>query len=342
MLYATTRNNVDTFTAQRALKLDRTPDGGFFVPMRLPVFSHREICALKDQTTGEIMAGVLNRFFPCSISGRDVEFLLGRSFYRVTEISHRIQVAEIWRNQDLRFDRVVRLLTQRISAEPGISDAGEWMQLALRIALIFALYGAMEADGAHWVDVAVGTGDFTWPMAVCYARQMGLPVGTVVCCCNDNGGVWDLLQRGQVKVDTPALQTNTPEWDIPLPQGLERLIYGTLGRAEVERFCQICEKGGFYELDEETHALLRDGMYASVISGKRLSGVISNVYKTNGLILCPYSAVIYSGLLDYRSRTGESRPALMICEKSPMDSALTIESILGMDETMLRRQLNLG
>ena len=39
MLYVTTRNNRDAYTARRALTENRGPDGGFFVPFREPVFT---------------------------------------------------------------------------------------------------------------------------------------------------------------------------------------------------------------------------------------------------------------------------------------------------------------
>ena len=43
MLYATTRNSSEAFTAQRVLTGKRGPDGGLFVPYRIPRFSREEI-----------------------------------------------------------------------------------------------------------------------------------------------------------------------------------------------------------------------------------------------------------------------------------------------------------
>lgn len=49
MLYVTTRTKQDTFTAARALSEDRAPDGGFYVPMRLPRLDRREIKKLGER-----------------------------------------------------------------------------------------------------------------------------------------------------------------------------------------------------------------------------------------------------------------------------------------------------
>ena len=38
MLYITTRNNYDAFTAYRTLGEGRGPDGGLFVPFQMPHF----------------------------------------------------------------------------------------------------------------------------------------------------------------------------------------------------------------------------------------------------------------------------------------------------------------
>ena len=50
MLYVTTRNNRDAYTAQRVLRENRGPDGGLYVPFREPVFSREEIDALKEKS----------------------------------------------------------------------------------------------------------------------------------------------------------------------------------------------------------------------------------------------------------------------------------------------------
>ena len=47
MLYVTTRNNRDAYTAQRVLRENRGPDGGLYVPFREPVFSREEIDELR-------------------------------------------------------------------------------------------------------------------------------------------------------------------------------------------------------------------------------------------------------------------------------------------------------
>ena len=73
---------------------------------------------------------------------------------------------------------------------------------------------------------------------------------------------------------------------------------------------------------------LRQGLYVTVTSDHRVLSMIPKICSTHRYILSPYSALAYAGLQDYRSRTGESRPALLLAEKSPLRDAQTVASAL--------------
>lgn len=333
MLYATTRSKVETFTAQRALKGAQAPDGGLFVPVRLPEYTGDEIQSLANQTSGECIARVMNRFFGTKLSGREIDFRLGRNVCPLAEMGRRTVVAESWRNTDGSFARTVNGLMGLVSAELGVSEPGQWMYIAARVAVLFAAYGQLQKkellgyDGT--VDIAAESGDFTVPMAAWYARKMGLPIRTIIISCEEESGIWDLIARGQMALDTSA------------PQCLERLVYGALGRADAQQFVQCREEGGMYTLGTEKHRALRDGLYASVVSPKRRMEAISNVCRTNGYILDPEGATAYAGLMDYRAITGAGRLALMLCEESPVRHETEICMALGIDGNELRRRLKL-
>ena len=116
MLYATTRSKVATYTAQRALKEERSPDGGYYIPTSLPVYSADELEALLKEPASEIVARILNGFFKGKLGRMDVEFALGRKFFGLARISHRIVIGELWRNADGSFSELCRRLAQRLHA----------------------------------------------------------------------------------------------------------------------------------------------------------------------------------------------------------------------------------
>ena len=63
MLYVTTRGTQDAFTAYRTMNQDRGPDGGLFVPMRMPQPEQRDVRSLAEQSFGQNVADILNLFF---------------------------------------------------------------------------------------------------------------------------------------------------------------------------------------------------------------------------------------------------------------------------------------
>lgn len=343
MLYTTTRNKNDVETAYKAIHLDCNADGGLFVPLRFPRYSPAQIAAMADRTFGQNVAEILNAFFSCNLTGWDVEFAVGRVPVKINTISHRILIAECWHNSLWRFDRIVQTLSDRLRTENEGAAPGNWVNVAVRIAALFGVYGILlasqQTDGQTPLDVAVTTGDFASPMAAWYAREMGLPIGNIVCGCNANGAVWDLLHRGEMSTGSVAVKTCTKDVDIAVPRNLERLISAVLGPDEANKYVDCCLNGAMYTLEAEDFELLRRGVFAAVISDARVENSIYSVSRTSGYVFGPYSALAYGSLLDYRAKTGESRPALLFTERSPVCDVEQVAAFMRVDVPMVFRRM---
>lgn len=342
MLYATTRSNSHVETTYRAIHLERCSDGGLFVPFRLPQVEPDQIRQMREHSFGENMAYILNIFFSCNLSGADVDFAIGRNPVTFKVIPHRIVIAEAWHCSENRYDHIVNAISCLICGMEQVKVPANWVQIAVRIATMFASYGQMlaanQVDAYGPLDISVISGDFSFPMAGWYARKMGLPIGNIICGCNANGAVWDLVHRGMMATNITAVTTNTPLADFAIPENLERLVAATLGKEGVRTYLDKCRTGQMYTLSEEAGEALREGLFVSVISDSRVQTMIHNVYRTGGYILNPYAAVAYGSLLDYRAKTGESRQALLISQRSPVcDSELVAQSMnLSVDEVLRR------
>ena len=346
MLYVTTRDKTNVCTAYRTLGRNRGEDGGFYVPFQMPHLDGTQLSELKDKAFGQTVADVLNLLFNARLDGWDVDFSIGRYPTKLVAMSHRIVFAELWHNPDLDFARIVRNLTGRIrGADDTVGEPTNWAWIAVRIAVLFGVFGELlrinMVDPDHPIDVAVPSGDFTAPMAVWYAREMGLPIANIICGCNDNGGIWDLLHHGQIHTDSVAAQTMTPAGDHAVPPDLERLIHATLGTDETQRFLKACNSGRIYCPPESRFEELRRGMYAGVVSGGRMESIIRSFYNTSTYIMDPYSALAYCSLQDYRTRYAESRSALVLSEKSPAHASSIVARSLGITVEELSDRLNL-
>ena len=344
MLYVTTRSKNDAFTAYRTMNQDRGPDGGLFVPFRMPQFSREDISALADKSLGQNVADMLNLFFTTKLTGWDVDMAIGRRCVQYQPMNYRIIVTELWHNMDRNFARCVRALAERIHPDGDIIGPNtNWVEIAVRISVLFGIYGELLKSEQVRIDrpvnVAMASGSFAGPMAAWYSRQMGLPIGTIICGCNENGAVWDLLHRGEVDTDTVAVSTSTPECDIALPADLERLIYGACGQEEAMRYWWNCTEGGTYIPGDADFEQIRQGMFAAVVSGVRVDTIIPSVYRTNQYILDPYTALAYGALSDYRARTGVSGQTLLLSEKSPICCADAVAQRMRITVFELKKRL---
>lgn len=334
MLYVTTRNSRDAYTAQRALRESRGPDGGLYVPFREPKFTAEEIAALAGESFSQCVSEVLNLLFKTRITAWDVDFSIGRYAVRLEKLGSRVIMAESWHNLESDFSRVVKNLSKLLrSDEESESLPGDWAEIGVRIAVLFGIFGELMRQGIaseeKKVDISVVSGDFSAPISAWYARRWGLPIGNIVCCCNENGNLWDFICHGQLKTNDVAVSTITPDADIVVPSGLERLIHGCAGVAEVANFLSVVRRGGTYYVEDALLRQLRQGIYVTVSSQRRILSTIPNVYGSHKYLLSPYAALAYAGLQDYRARTGETRCALVLAERSPLCDKKTVAASLG-------------
>lgn len=341
MLYVTTRVKQDTFTASHTLCTGRGPEGGFFVPKTLPVYPLLEIKALGSRSFSQNVADVINRLFGTSMDGWTVEFAIGRYPVKLANVGSRTLVAETWHNPAWRFDRLARGVEKAIRQSDQVrQEPSDWLVIASRIAVLFGIFGELIKVGAVSadmpMDVVVPTGDFSAPMACWYARKMGLPIANILACCNENGGAWNLIHKGEIRTDSAVVKTDTPLCDHAVPEGLERLIFSALGLGKTVEFTECCRKNSNFYLEPHELQSLRNGLYAAVVSKRQMEAAVASLYGSSGYLADPYSALCVAGIGLYRSKSGESRPALVLSEESPRFHLGTLARCLGTTAAQLK------
>ena len=331
MLYITTRTPGETYTAQKALRDNRGADGGLYLPLRAPRFSAQELEALLDMPVNQTIASILNLLFPVGMTGWEVDFSVGRRPIQVRRLSRRVWVGELWHNPEGSFDRLTRDLVSGLLGDLT-ARPGNWAKIAVRVASLFGIFSQLRREGvAGPVDIAVVAGDFSGPVSAWYARQWGLPIGSIICCCNENNGLWELFHLGQFRTDAVAVSTSVPQADVTLPVDLERLIFAQGGIDQVNGYLEACRRGALYCPEESLLESLRQGVTVSVVSTPRMESILLNVHKTRGYLLSPGAALAYGGLMDYMAKGGSGRNCLILSEDSPAASAGIVSHILGID-----------
>lgn len=327
MLYVTTRNNRDAFTAHRAMQENRCSEGGHYLPFRHPHFSESELESLLQKTSGQCIAEILNLLFGTKLNGWDVDFCIGRNSIRLEPLQHKILLAECWHTPGFCFDRILNPLYSRIIS--GQTPISGWVEIGIRAAILFGIFADLHREGIRQADFACLSGDFRMPISAWYAKHWGLPIGKIICCCNENHSLWDLFCNGQMRTDAVCIPTVLPEADITLPDHLERLIYEYGGIAETQRYLDACRKGRSYCPPDAMLSKMRKDLYVSVVSANRIASTIPSLYRSHGKLLSRTTALSYAGLLDHRAKTGSTDTAILWSEESPAVEQMKISGILG-------------
>lgn len=312
MLYTSTRGDKDAFTAPRTLLSDISPDGGLFVPFRLPVFSQEEIRAFGQLSFGESVAKILNTFFSCRLTGWDVDFAVGREPVKLFQMNHRLIVSELWHNAGGDYSYLVQKLYDRIRLPDSRENPTEWARIAIRIAVLFGIFSCMLRDrydaSGKTVDLAVSADDFALPMAAWYCKRMGLPIGMIACGCSNDSSLWDLLNHGEYSASAVA-----PELWMPY----ERLLRETLGTHASVEYSRRCSDGKTFAIPEPALTHLSSGMFAAVVGTGRVNSLISTVFRSSGYRLSKECAIAYGALQDYRTGNNVSRNSLILADTNP-------------------------
>ena len=303
MLYVSTRNPADTYTAYRALHEDTAPDGGLYIPFHLPVFTREELSSLKGQSFSATVAQVLNLFFGVKLSSWDIESAIGKMPVKLESVGQRLIIAELWHNPEGDsahiFNRLYKLMTQLDNPPVG------WAVVAIKIALLFAIWSTADHSFNHF-DIAVNADDFSEITAVCYCEQMGIPVNLLICACNENSSVWDFVNKGEFSTGTHN------------PKYLECFLYQYFDAQQVQNYLKAYQDKEVYLIDESCQQLLSDGLFTSVVSDSRVDTVIASMRSSSQYALDTNAALAYGALQDYRACMGVSNDTLILSIQRPV------------------------
>ena len=168
------------------------------------------------------------------------------------------------------------------------------------------------------VDVTVPTGNFGNILACYYAKQMGLPVGKLVCASNENKVLYDFFGTGVYDRNREFVLTTSPSMDILISSNLERLIYHITGDDDKKtaEFMEQLKNTGKYEITDEMRSHLTD-FYGGFANENATADEISRVYHTTGYVIDTHTAVASAVAYRYREGSSAKSPMIIASTASP-------------------------
>ena len=175
-----------------------------------------------------------------------------------------------------------------------------------------------ELRSGEIMNVVVPTGNFGNILAAYYAKNMGLPIGKLICASNENKVLYDFFKTGTYDRNREFILTTSPSMDILISSNLERLIYTIAGQdaeKNSELMAQLKEKGT-YEITPEMKERLADfeGGFATEEETKE---TIRTTYEKTGYVMDTHTAVAAYVCAQYRKNSGDDKKCLVASTASP-------------------------
>ncbi|MDE6107456.1 MAG: threonine synthase [Oscillospiraceae bacterium] len=187
------------------------------------------------------------------------------------------------------------------------------------------------------LNVCVPTGNFGDILAAYYAKQMGVPLGKLICASNSNNVLTEFIETGVYDRNRPFLRTISPSMDILISSNLERLLHAyTYGDAPtVKGYMEQLADTGRYEVSAGVKRLLEREFAAVSCTDEQAKQTIASVWGEKNYLIDPHTAVAVNVLNQYRAKTGDIAPTLVVSTASPFKFCPAVLEALG-DKTVAR------
>jgi threonine synthase len=166
-----------------------------------------------------------------------------------------------------------------------------WARILAQIVYYFVGAVALGAPDRP-VSFAVPTGNFGDVLAGYYAKRMGLPIERLIIATNDNDILARTLANGNYALKE-VKATQSPSMDIQVSSNFERLLFEASGRDPkqvVGEMTALAEEGSF-PIPAATLERIRGDFDAFRADEAACAEEMSRVYRLNGMMLDPHSAV---------------------------------------------------
>lgn len=190
-----------------------------------------------------------------------------------------------------------------------------------------------EIQNGDPINITVPTGNFGNILAAYFAKQMGIPVKTLICASNDNKVLYDFFRTGIYDKKREFILTSSPSMDILISSNLERLIYLSTGcDAEANRsLMEQLNTQGSYEVTETMKEAMKD-FTGGLATEAENAAEIKKVYEDTGYVIDTHTGVASAVYRAYAEKTGDTTPTVIASTASPYKFSHSVMEAIRGDE----------
>ena len=209
-------------------------------------------------------------------------------------------------------------------------------RLAPQVVYYFKAYADLVKRGrievGDPVDFAVPTGNFGDILAGYFARELGLPVGKLICASNANNILTDFLTTGVYDRNRPFFKTVSPSMDILVSSNLERLLFLLSRDAKlVAGLMASLSETGAYTVPASLKAQLDELFFAGWCGDAGTKATIGRVWREYGYLMDTHTAVACDVARQYKAACPDHAPVVILSTASPFKFPAAVLEALGED-----------
>ncbi len=210
-------------------------------------------------------------------------------------------------------------------------------RLAPQVVYYFTAYKEMLESGrialGDKVDYCVPTGNFGDILAGFIARQMGLPVGRLICASNANNVLTDFLRTGCYDRRRTFHLTISPSMDILVSSNLERLLYLLSGDAElVKGLMEQLNREGHYQVPDALLAQIKEVFWADYCDDSQTRAAIGQVWREHHYLCDTHTAVAWHVAQQYKAAHPDHAPVVVLSTASPYKFPEAVLAAIGIQQ----------
>lgn len=200
-------------------------------------------------------------------------------------------------------------------------------RLAPQVAYYYCAYARMVEDGriefGQPLNFTVPTGNFGDILAGWLAKQMGLPVGRLICASNRNRILTDFLSTGIYDANREFYLTASPSMDILVSSNLERLLFYACGMDDklVAKLMSDLGRDKKFVAAEEMMDFIRRDFDCGCCTDEESLGLAADIWQSAGYLMDTHTAVA--------AYCAAEEPGVILSTASPYKFAPAILGALG-------------
>ncbi len=218
----------------------------------------------------------------------------------------------------------------------GAVNSINWARLVAQVVYYVAAWARVTTHAAERVSFCVPTGNFGNICAGHVARQLGLPIDTLVLATNENNVLDEFFRTGvyRVRSSEETHETSSPSMDISKASNFERFVFDLLGR-DGERVHELfgvqLPRRGYFDLSGTPEfASLRQhyGFVSDSSTHAQRVATIASTWQEHGVLIDPHTA----DAVGVARRYVEPGVPMIVTETAlPVKFAATIVEAIGIE-----------